>query len=114
MKEGTIRSMRRPRKPEHDIQNIAEDEQSGGCGYIGRRDGFIPETLLHATQFRTLISAKTGGRMVLCDGTVIRSKQNTIFSSTVSDQTCFSDLKAVTSIALTHYVFVHEPHPKPG
>ena len=114
MKEGTVGTMRRPREPKHDIQRTVGEEQSGIRGYIDRRDGFIPKTLLQAIRFRSLVSAETSVHVVVCEGKVVRGKQNTIFSSTMSGQTTLAVWKAFASIALTRYVFVHEPHPKPG
>ena len=66
MKEGTIRTMRRPRKLEHDIQNIAGNGQNRGCGFVGRPLIIIfTKTLLQATQFRILLIAKTRRRTVV-------------------------------------------------
>ena len=58
----------------------------------GRGGGFMPEIMLQATHFRTLVSAKTSVRIILCEGKVIRSKQNIILSSVVSEYNYLSDL----------------------
>lgn len=59
----------------------------------GPRGGLMPAIVLQATQFRTLVSAKTSVRIIVCEGKVRRSKQNTILSSVVSQHNYLSALE---------------------